>query len=54
MERRLIAAFFWVTLLGFIALDYARAPRDRFSEPPAIALGNERTAGGGHCSGAPR
>lgn len=55
MERRLAAGLFWAVLFGFIALDFSRAaPRDRFAEPPVLALGSERVAGAGHCSGSTR
>lgn len=55
MERRIAASLFWIALLGFIALDLSRAaPRDRFGEPRVLALGSERVAGAGHCSGSTR
>ena len=55
MERRLAAGLFWAVLSGFIALDFSKAaPRDRFAEPPVLALGSERVAGAGHCSGSTR
>jgi hypothetical protein len=42
-------------LLGFIVLDLAvSVPRDRFDEPPMLALGSGKAAGAGHCSGATR
>jgi hypothetical protein len=49
---RVIATLvFWVLLLGLIAFDYRHAERNRFNEPPAIALGHEKVEGAGHCSG---
>ena len=53
--RRALAWIFWIGLIGFIALDLAvSAPRDRFDEPPMLALGSGKAAGAGHCSGATR
>ena len=47
-----LAIGFWAALAGFLTLDALRsAPRDRFAEPPPLALGSERAAGAGHCSG---
>ncbi len=52
---RATALAFWLGLVGFIALDLAvSAPRDRFDEPPMLALGSGKAAGAGHCSGATR
>jgi hypothetical protein len=54
MRRRGIAVVFWVAALAFVAADLMRAaPRDRFAEPPPLALGSARAAGAGHCSGPP-
>ncbi|MEN9314743.1 MAG: hypothetical protein RIS35_1136, partial [Pseudomonadota bacterium] len=51
MERKIAAGLFWALLTGFIALDLSKAgPRDRFAEPPVLALGSERVSGAGHCS----
>lgn len=53
-RRRAAAATFWLLAAGFVAADQWRAaPRDRFAEPPPIALGSGVAAGGGHCSAAP-
>ncbi|GIL03588.1 MAG: hypothetical protein L6Q72_04930 [Burkholderiaceae bacterium] len=56
MRRVVWIALFWTLLLGLVALDYvkARAPHDRFAEPPPWALGHEASGRGGHCSSAPR
>jgi len=55
MRRTIIAAAFWIGLLGFIALDRGlSAAHDRFAEPPAFALGSGKVAGAGHCSGSTR
>jgi len=52
MRRIGLALAFWAALAGFVVLDATRsAPRDRFAEPPPLALGNERASGAGHCSG---
>jgi hypothetical protein len=53
--RRLLGLLaFWIAAGAFVATDLWRAPaRDRFAEPPALALGSARAAGAGHCSGAP-
>jgi hypothetical protein len=52
MRRIGFAVAFWAALAGFVLLDVVRStPRDRFAEPPPIALGSERGAGAGHCSG---
>jgi len=48
------AVGFWVAVIAFLAVDASRATvRDRFAEPPPLALGSERAAGAGHCSAAP-
>ena len=53
--RRALAWMFWIGLIGFIAVDLAvSAPRDRFDEPPMLALGSGKAAGAGHCSGSTR
>jgi cbb3-type cytochrome oxidase subunit 3 len=49
--RVMATLVFWVLLLGLIAFDYSHAERNRFNEPPAIALGHEKVEGAGHCSG---
>lgn len=55
MRRTIIAAAFWIALLGFITLDRGlSAAHDRFAEPPAFALGSGKVAGAGHCSGSTR
>jgi hypothetical protein len=52
MRRIGLAVAFWAALAGFVVLDaLSAAPRDRFAEPPPLALGSERAAGAGHCSG---
>ncbi len=49
---RFIATFlFWGLLLSLLGLDYVQAERNRFNEPPAIALGHAKVEGAGHCSG---
>ena len=48
--RVIATLIFWSLLLGFIAFDYRHAERNRFNEPPAIALGHEKVEGAGHCS----
>jgi hypothetical protein len=54
MMRIAAAVLFWVAALAFLAVDATRATgRDRFAEPPPLALGSERAAGAGHCSAAP-
>lgn len=55
MSRRMIAIFFWIALIGFIALDRGRSePHDRFAEPSPVALGSGKVSGAGHCSGSTR
>ena len=52
MRRIGLAVAFWAALACFVVLDaLSAAPRDRFAEPPPLALGSERAAGAGHCSG---
>jgi hypothetical protein len=52
MRRVGLAVVFWAALAGFFAFDTGTAaPRDRFAEPTPLALGSERAAGAGHCSG---
>jgi hypothetical protein len=47
-----LAVTFWAALAGFVVIDTLRSePRDRFAEPPPIALGQARSAAAGHCSG---
>lgn len=44
-------AIFWVTLVLFLAWDFASsAPVDLRNEPPLIAAGSGQAASGGHCS----
>ena len=43
-------AAFWLVALGLLVLDTASSSNIRV-EPPPIALGSERGAGAGHCSG---
>ncbi|MGZ9030322.1 MAG: hypothetical protein ACXW2G_03060 [Burkholderiaceae bacterium] len=53
MKRRTLAfaIAFWVTSVGFVALDWARAtPHNRFDEPPPWQLGQEKVEGSGHCA----
>ena len=55
MRTKIIAAVFWVGILGFIVLDRGLSvAHDRFAEPPAFALGSGKVAGAGHCSGGTR
>jgi hypothetical protein len=56
MRRVVWIALFWALLLGLVALDYvkARAPHDRYAEPPPWALGHEASGRSAHCSLAPR
>ena len=43
---------FWIGLIGFIAVDLAvSAPRDRFDEPPMLALGSGSWFGQGLFNG---
>ena len=52
MRRVAFVVLFWAALAAFVLADQWRAaPRDRFAEPPPLALGSERAAGAGHCSG---
>jgi hypothetical protein len=56
MRRVVWIALSWALLLGFVAFDYvkARAPHDRYAEPPPWAIGYEASGRGGHCASAPR
>jgi len=49
-----MAAIFWVLLVAFVVLDWLRAPqRNRFDEPPPLAIGSGPVSGAGHCAAAP-
>lgn len=56
MRRIAWIALLWMLLIGFVVLDYVKAPspHDPFAEPPPWALGHEPSGRGGHCSAAPR
>jgi len=51
LPSRFAARLFWIVLLAFLAWDWQRtAPIDLRFEPPLIAAGSGRLAGGGHCA----
>ena len=50
-----MAAIFWLLLAAFVAADWLRAApqRNRFDEPPPLAVGSGPAGGGGHCAVVP-